>query len=254
MFIDTHSHLNFKDFDNDRADVIKKTLESGVFLINVGSDYESSKKARDIASQYEYGVWAGVGLHPSDNKKEVFDYQRYKELAQSKKVVAIGECGLDFLETTKEEEKSKQKDLLIEQINLATELKLPLILHCRKAHKELIEILQQQSKSHNLQGVVHCFTGSWEEAEQYMELGFYLGFNGIIFKFDVEETIKKMPLEKMLLETDCPFLTPPQILKKRNEPVNVKFVAQKIAEIRSENLEKISETTFENAKKLFNLD
>jgi len=254
MLIDTHSHLNFKDFDKDRTEIIKKTLEGGVFLINVGSDYESSKKAVEIASKYENGVWASIGLHPGDNKKEVFDNQKYKELAQSKKVVAIGECGLDFLETTKEEEKLKQKDLLIEQINLATELNLPLILHCRKAHKELIEILQQQAKANKLQGVVHCFTGSWEEAYQYMDIGFYLGLNGIIFKIDVEQTIKKMSIERMLLETDCPFLTPPQILEKRNEPINVKYVAQKIAEIRKENLEKTSETTFENAKKLFNLN
>jgi TatD DNase family protein len=212
---------------------------------------------------YQNGVWASVGLHPNDNKKEIFDYEKYKKLAQSKKVVAIGECGLDFLNVN-EQDKERQKDLLIQQLKLASELNLPVILHCRKAHSDLIEILKLQTTNYKLQAVIHCFTGSWEEAQQYMELGFYLGFNGIIFKMDLAETIKKMPLERMLLETDCPYLLPSirenlfensrELVSSRNEPANVKYIAQKIAEIRGESLEKIAETTTQNAKNLFKLN
>ncbi len=263
MLIDTHAHLNFKDFDKDREEVIKRSLEGDVFMINVGSDYESSVKAVEIAEKYQNKVWASIGLHPQDDKKEVFDYEKYKKLAQSKKVVAVGECGLDFLNVS-DEDKKRQEDLLIQQLNLANDLNLPVILHCRKAHQNLIEILKfQETRNKKQNGVVHCFTGNWEEAQQYMELGFYLGFNGIIFKFDVEETIKKMPLEKMVLETDCPFLLPPirensfensrELVFSRNEPINIKYIAQKIAEIRGEPLEIIAETTTQNAKNLFGL-
>ncbi len=248
MYIDTHSHLNFKDFDNDRDEVIKRTLASGVFLINIGSDYESSKKAVEIATQYGKGVLAGVGLHPGDNKKEIFDFQKYKDLAQNKKVVAIGEFGLDFLNID-EQDKFRQKALAKQQFDLAKELNLPVILHCRKAHNELIKMLGTQE----IKGVVHCFTGTWQQAQKYMALGLYLGFNGIIFKMNIEETIKRMPLEKMVLETDCPFLTPPQAQTKRNEPANVKYIAQKIADARGESLEKIAQITTENAKKLFKI-
>ncbi len=248
MYIDTHSHLNFKDFDNDRDEVIKRTLKGEVFLINVGSDYESSQKAIEITTQYENGVYVSVGLHPNDNKKEVFDFQKYKDLAQNKKVVAIGEFGLDFLNID-EQDKFRQKALAKQQFDLAKELDLPVILHCRKAHQELIEMLGTQE----IKGVVHCFTGNWRQAQKYMALGLYLGFNGIIFKMNVDETIKKMPLDRMLLETDCPFLTPPQAQTKRNEPANVKYIAQKIVDIRNESLEKIAQITTENAKKLFKI-
>ncbi len=262
MLIDTHSHLNFDDFDKDRDEVIKKSLESDVFLINVGSDYKSSVKAVEIAQNYQNGVWASVGLHPGDNKKEVFDYEKYKKLTQSKKVVAIGECGLDFLNIS-EQDKKKQGALLIQQLNLAKELDLPVILHCRKAHQNLMEILKSQIPRNKKQnGVVHCFTGNWNEAQKYIELGFYLGFNGIIFKFDIEETIKKMPLEKMLLETDCPYLLPPLARHspqgegnqhERNEPMFVKYVAERIAEIKNIKVEEVASVTTQNAKNLFKL-
>jgi len=163
--------------------------------------------------------------------------------------VAIGEFGLDFLNID-EPDKNRQKVLAKQQFDLAKELDLPVILHCRKAHNELIEMLSSQEEP---KGVVHCFTGSWQQAQKYMAFGLYLGFNGIIFKMNVDETIKKIPLDKMLLETDCPFLTPPQAQVQRNEPLNVKYIAQKIADIRGESLEKIAQITTENAKKLFQI-
>jgi len=258
MFVDTHSHLNFKAFDQDRDEVIKRTLKQGVFMINVGSDYETSRLAVEIAEKYEKGVWAAVALHPIHIKDEKFDYEKYKKLAMSsKKVVAIGETGLDAMYPNPEQEK-----IFLEHLKLAKELDLPVILHCRKAHKEMIQDLKLKVQDFQIRGVVHCFTGRWSEAKQYLDMGLYLGFNGIIFKFDVAETIKKMSLERILIETDCPYLTPPLPAEGhrakagadvRNEPLFVKYIAQRIAEIRGVSLDEIAQATTQNAKRLFKI-
>ncbi|MCX6722411.1 MAG: TatD family hydrolase [Candidatus Staskawiczbacteria bacterium] len=128
---------------------------------------------------------------------------------------------------------------------------MPVIIHCRMAHTDVLEILQGR----NLRGVIHCFTGNWEEAQKYMDLGFYLGINGIIFKFDIDEVIKKAPLEKLLIETDCPYLTPPQAGPKetKNEPIFVKYVAEKIAELKGIGFDEVASATTQNAKKLFGI-
>ena len=266
MFVDTHSHLNFKAFDNDRDEVIKRALGQDTWLINASSNYKTSKLAVEISQQYTAGVFASVGLHPincvidlsqaDEDRLEELDIEKYKELAKMPKVVAIGEIGLDYWNEPKSKEKArvfkeKQEDVFLAQLELAKDLGLPVILHCRKAHDDLIEILKSQTVSRKLQAVVHCFTGTWEQAQEYLEMGLYLGFNGIIFKLDIEEIIKKAPLERVLIETDCPFLAPPDVNMERNEPLNVKYVAQQIAKIRGESLEKISQATTQNAKKLF---
>ncbi|MDP1538587.1 MAG: TatD family hydrolase [bacterium] len=291
MLIDTHAHLNFNAYQEDADEVIKRSLDSNVWMINVGSQYETSKKAVKIAEQYEKGVYASVGLHPihletglvkikNDNeetliktREESFNYQKYKELARSKKVVAIGEIGLDYYwqpKTTKKKEifKQKQKDLLLKQLELAQELNLPVIFHCRTAHQDLIEILKSEIRNMDfeIKGVMHGFVGTVEQLEKYLELGFYIGFNGIIFKniegINFEENIKQTPLNKILIETDCPYLTPPlpaEVLTKagpmtgRNEPLYVKYVVERIAKIKNLNYQEISEITTANAKKLFNL-
>jgi TatD DNase family protein len=269
MLIDTHSHLNFKAFDDDRDEVIKRSLGEGVWIINASSNYKTSQLAVKISQQYPAGVFASIGLHPincvidlsqdDEDRLEILNIEKYRELAKEKGVVAIGEIGLDYWNEPKGKSKAeifrdKQKEVFLKQMELARELNLPVILHCRKAHSDLIRNLDDRHNCVKDQGVIHCFTGNWEEAQKYMSLGFYLGFNGIIFKFDVEETIKKMPLEKIILETDCPFLSPPELAKQRNEPANVKYIAQRIAEIRSESLEIISQTTTQNAKNLFKLN
>ncbi len=253
MLVDTHSHLNFKTFDQERDEVIIRALKGGVFMINVGSSYETSKLAIKIAEKYEKGVYAAIALHPIHLKDEKFDYKKYKELAKSsKKVVAIGEAGLDAMYPN-----PKQEEVFLEHLKLAHELDLPVILHCRKAHSDLIKVLKSEiqdphsKQKQEIRGVVHCFTGKWSEAKQYLEMGFYLGFNGIIFKHNVEESIKKVPLDRILIETDCPYLTPPMAGVERNEPLFVKYVAEKITELRGEPLEKIQEATTQNAKKLF---
>lgn len=277
MLIDSHAHLNFNAYKTDAGEVIRRSLENNIWMINVGSQYKTSQRAVGIAEKYPEGVYAAVGLHPihlaegifkvkSDaeeiafqTKDEHFDYEKYKKLAKSKKVVAVGEIGLDYYwrpktKTKLEQFKEKQKKVFLKQFDLARELNLPVIFHCRMAHKELIELLSKQLtvNSKQIAGVIHCFTGSWEQAKKYLEMGLHLGFNGIIFKLDLEEVIQKTSLERILIETDCPYLTPP-LKEGRNEPIYVKYIVEKIAKIRKMSYEKIAEITAQNARELFRL-
>jgi len=277
MIIDTHAHLNFNAYKNNLDEVIKRTLAKDIWVINVGSKYETSKRAVEIAEKYKKGIFAAIGLHPIylatefvkiktdpeegdfDVKEESFDKEKYRKLAESDKVVAIGEIGLDYYYKPKtknklEKFKEKQKQVFIQQLELAKELDLPVILHCRMAHNDLIEILKEfQVISSKFQGVVHCFTGNWEQAQEYMDMGFFLGFNGIIYKLDLDEVIKKIPLEKILIETDCPYLTPFEEQGKRNEPVFIEHIIKKIAEIKNIDYQKVVEITSSNAKNLFGI-
>jgi len=248
MLIDTHAHLNFKAFDKDRNEVIKRCQENDVWVINASSNYETSKMAIELAEKYPQSFFASVGMHPIHVGEEDFDIAKYRELAKSKKVVAIGETGLDYMYPKQEE----QKKVFLEHLELAHELNLPVILHCRKAHDELLDILTSLNID-ILFGAVHCFTGRWKQAQQYLDMGLHLGFNGIIFKFDVTEVIKKTPLNRILVETDCPYLTPPDAKVERNEPIFVKYVIQRIAELRGESFEKIANAAAHNAIELFNL-
>ncbi len=258
MIIDTHSHLQFDAFDDDRDEVIKRTLAENIQCINVGCSLDSSKKAVELAEK-QAGFFAAIGLHPTD-ADEPFDVQQYRELAKSKKVIAVGEIGLDFFR--KPFDPVKQKQVFIQQLDLAQELDLPVILHCRMAHDEVIQIISNfKFQNSNLRGVVHCFTGTWEQAQKYMDMGFYLGINGIIFKFNIDEVIKNAPLEKLLLETDCPFLTPlPAVaLAKagsygpRNEPIFMKYTIEKIAKLKSISAQEVAQKTTENARNLFKI-
>lgn len=228
-------------------------------MICVGTDLEMSEKAIKLARQYE-GIWASVGLHPNDNLGEKFDASKYRDLLLQEKVIAMGEIGLDYYRTEKLEDQKIQKQRLEEQLELAKETKKPVIFHCRDArigsvgtaHKDMFEILE--NIGFNMGGVMHSFTGTKEEAEKYLDLGLYLGFNGIItFSKQYDELIKYLPLEKILIETDAPYLTPEPHRGKRNEPAYVKFVVQKIAELREISVEEIAQKTTENTKKLFNL-
>jgi TatD DNase family protein len=249
-YFDTHAHLNFPDYNKDREDVIKRTLDEGVFVINIGTDIKESEKVVEIATCYKEGVYAGVGLHPLHAEEEDFNYEDYKKLAQDKKVVAIGETGLDYKYIKENEEaKEKQKKVFKEHIKLSRELNLPLVLHCRMAHKDLLEILKKEL---GVFGVLHCFSGKLKEAEEYLKLGFYLGINGIIFKMNLEKAVKEIPLEKIVLETDCPFLSPVED-KKRNEPLLLKYISPEVARIKEIKEEEVMGKTTENAKKLFSI-
>jgi len=277
MLIDTHAHLNFSAYKEDFEEVIKRTLENDVWAINVGTQYNTSKKAVEIAEKHEKGVYAAIGLHPIhldtglvkmkldqeeiafNSREEDFDYEKYKKLTQSEKVVAIGEIGLDYYYKPKTRRrlelfKEKQREVLLKQLNLAKELNLPVIFHCRMAHQDLIEILSENSEIRPQKAVAHGFVGTTEQLQDYLKMGFYIGFNGIIFKtiegINFEENIKNTPLDKILIETDCPYLTPPQV-EGRNEPVYIKYVAEKIAKIDNLSFEEIAKITTENAKNLF---
>jgi TatD DNase family protein len=243
MLIDTHGHLNFNAYKDDADEVIRRSLEGDTWMINVGSQYDTSRRAVEIAEKYPQGVYAAVGLHPIHSGDE-FDRAEYKELAKSKKVVAVGEIGLDYKQEYVSS-KEKQKEVLLKQLDFAKELNLPVILHCRMAHEDLLELINSE-----MRGVIHCFTGNWQEAQKYLEMGFYFGFNGIIFKMDLEEVVKRTPLERILIETDCPYLTPPQT-EGRNEPIYVKYVAEKITQLKNLTFKEVVEATTKNAKKLF---
>ena len=271
MIIDTHSHLNFKAYDDDRDEVIKRTQKEGVVCIDVGTKYETSKRAVELAQKYE-GIFAAIGMHPIHIKTDLmklkmdeneggfappgeeYDAEKYKELAKSKKVVAIGEIGLDYYyrpkgTTKKEKFKEMQKEVFKQQLDLAKELDLPVIVHARMSFDDIYDIL----KDRNLRGVIHSFTGDLETAKRFLDLGYYLGINGIIFKLDLTEVIKNAPLDKILVETDCPYLTPKAEGDKRNEPIFVKHVIQKIADIKNLSFDEVANTTTTNAKELFKI-
>ena len=277
MIVDTHSHLQFNAFKGDAGEVIKKSLAENIWMINVGTKYETSKSAVEFAEKYEQGVYAAIGLHPiyaaaefiklkTDAnegefliKEQSFDREKYKELAlhaiASKKLVAIGEIGLDYYYKPKTTEKlaqfkAKQKEVFLQQLDLAKELNLPVILHCRMAHDDVIEILQSQK---GITGVIHCFTGTLEQAKKYIEMGFYIGINGIIFKFTIDEVLKSISLDNIVVETDCPYLTPPMAESTRNEPIFIKHTIQKIADLKGLSFQEVCDRTTQNARTLFNI-
>lgn len=256
MLIDSHSHPQFPQYDRDRNEMIRRSLDAGIQMIAVGTDYEMSAKAVVLANQYE-GVWASVGLHPNDNLREKLDLNLYRKLAQDQKIIAIGEVGLDFYRTAGEENIASQKERLVKFLELAAETGKPLIMHCREAYAEMLEMLdgaQSLFGAEKIKGVVHSFTSNWEMAQNFLERGFYLGFNGIVtFTDQYNETIKNIPLDKLLLETDAPYLSPVPHRGRRNESSYLNFVAEKIAELKNLPVEELAKITTENAIKLFEL-
>lgn len=263
--IDTHAHLNLAAFKKDRGEIIKQCLGEKIGVINVGTNYQTSVKAVDLARQFSEGLWATIGLHPLHLEEtfplpaEIFDPEKYLSLIQSSsRIVAIGEIGLDYGRLPSEEVKAdavrgRQKRALETQFTFAEKVQRPVVIHCRDAFPELIAFLQER-KEKNFSGVIHCFTGDWEEAQFFLGQGFYLGLNGIIFKADLDKVISKIPLERVLVETDCPYLPPPQKKGERNSPLNLKFIVQKIADLRGISWEKVAQATTENAQRLFSLE
>jgi len=278
MLIDTHSHINFDAYRSDTDEVIRRSLDGGIWMINVGTNFKTSKKAVEITQKHKEGVFTSIGLHPinldtglvkikNDEKEgshfeKEFDYEEYKKLAKSEKVMAIGEIGLDYYYKPKTKKKlqlfkERQKELLFRGLELAKELSLPVILHCRMAHDDLIKIFSENPKIKPAKAVAHGFVGNTEQLQKYLDFGFYIGFNGIIFKkiegIDFEKNIKTTPLEKILIETDCPYLTPPPFEDQRNEPLYLRYIVQKIAQIKKITSEEVAEISTKNAKTLFKI-
>ena len=251
MFIDTHAHVNFNAFKDDADEVIERSLKENVFMINVGSQYSTSRRAVEMAKKYD-GIYAAVGLHPTHIEHETWNMEQYLELAKDEKVVAIGEMGLDYYHIKEEVDQKKQKEVFLAGIKLANETQKPMAIHCREAYEDLLKILKNNPVEKR--GVIHCFVGGMKTAQEFIELGFKIGLNGIItYSESYDKLIKNIDLKDILLETDCPYLTPAPRKGERNEPTYVKLVAEKIAQIKQISAEEVAEITTQNAKTLFAL-
>jgi TatD DNase family protein len=261
-YVDAHCHIQFDQYAVDQEEVIAKMSEEGVVGIVVGCDLESSKKAVALAEKYEH-LYASVGLHPNHESDEWYETEKYRELAMSAKVVAIGECGLDYFRPTEvnDEVKKKQKNILNDQIMLAAELDKPLIIHSRPskgtqdAYHDLIEILKKAKIEHpKLRGDIHFFVGDVAEAQALIELDFTVSFTAVItFARDYDAVVQSTPLTSILSETDAPYVAPKSRRGERNDPLAVRDVVLKIAEVRGEDPETVRITLLQNAKRLFAL-
>ncbi len=247
--IDTHAHLDFPQFKSDLGEVIKNAKKEGVNkIINIGCNAKRAKKAVQIAEQFE-NVFATVGIHPDDEFK---DFEVIEELAKHPKVVGIGETGLDFFRKENPSRK-KQEESFLKQINLAKNVNKPVVVHLRNAHDEALEFLR---KNHDFPFVVHCFSENLDFANQVIEMGGLISFTGIVTfpnAKEVQEVVKNIPLEKIMLETDCPFLAPQKHRGQRCEPAYTLEIANKIAELKNLSLKEIAETTTKTAERFFGI-
>ena len=315
MLLDTHCHLQFNGYDKNREEVIERCNQKRMILNIVGTQKDTSKKAVELAEKYD-NYYATIGTHPIHlfasrvdeeessfvSHEESFDEEYYTELAKSKKVIGVGETGLDLFHLPEgksiKEVLEKQKEVFIAHINFAAKHNLPLVIHCRSAHDEMIKLLQSViARSPNLigttssrhggisvplqstgqrdsdgskdprndrkiHGVMHCFAGDWEQAKQYLDMGLYLGFTGVVTfppkktdpkpQNDLLEVLQKVPLDRILVETDAPYLAPQKYRGTfPSEPWMVEEVIKKIAEIRQKTVEEINQIVLENALNLF---
>lgn len=280
FIIDTHSHTNFAAYDIDRDEVILRAKESGVSMINIGTQYDTSKKAVEMTGTYDT-CYAIVGLHPihttatyhdedelgQGNKSfssrgEIFDAEKYKELAQfSDRVVGIGECGFDYYRND-HDTKQIQERAFRAQIELAIELSLPLMLHVRPsqgtydAYMDVLDVLSEykETAGEKLRGNVHFFAGTTDIAQQFLDLGFDISFTGVItFAKDYEELVRCVPLDRLHAETDAPYVTPAPHRGQRNEPVYVIEVVKKIAEIKKISFDTVAQQLQKNAHRLWGI-
>jgi TatD DNase family protein len=279
MFIDTHAHVNFSAFKDDADEVIKDSLANETWMILIGTDYKTSKAALNMANKYERGIYAAVGLHPIhlfstqaqgedynfNSRQEDFNPEFYEKLLAFEKVVAMGEIGLDYYHINKSADiaqvKNKQQEVFLEQLVLARKNNLPVIIHCRNAHDDTLKVIGEFRKEYKdllpkeqPWGVMHCFSGDEDLAWRYFGLGLMISFTGLItFSKQWDDLIRKMPPDKFMIETDCPYMTPEPYRGQRNEPLFVKLVAKRIAEIKNLTTERIAELSANNAKNLFNI-
>jgi len=277
MLIDTHAHVNFAAYKDDWKEIVEKCLASDTGIINVGSQLSTSRRALDLAQKFEKHVWAAVGIHPVhlkagkfvhhdidevaevefETRGEDFVWENYFQLAQDEKVVAIGEVGLDYHHFQEGNDiqalKKKQKEILLEFIKLANEVQKPVMLHCWDGYDDLLEILQKNPVLKK--GVVHSFIGSHKTARKFIELGYKISLNGIATYGDsYNRLISEIDLKDILLETDCPYLTPrPLERQMRNEPLFVKYVAEKIAQVKKVSVEEVEKNTTQNAREVFGI-
>jgi len=251
MIFNTHTHLNDKAFRDNYKEVIEKSLDMGMRLVVVGYDFESSVSAINIAEQFE-GVYAAVGLHPTDSSVFTLKYmEQFNELLKNPKVIAIGECGLDFHWDTCP--KDLQIDSFNYQIELAIKHDLPLIVHSRDSIEETYNLLAAHG---TIKGIMHCYSGSVEMVHRFLNLGMYISLAGpVTFKNakTPKEVAKHVPIEKLLVETDCPYLTPHPFRGKENRAYFITYVVDEIARLREMTSDQVAEATWENANNIFGL-
>lgn len=273
---DVHTHAHFAAYGDEYKDVIDRALADDTWLVNVGTQRDTSAKAVEVAEKYPEGVYATIGLHPihteqsfHDSKElgdgsaakeftsrgEEFDADYYLKLGKSDKVVAIGECGLDYYRLG-EESKSKQEKVFVTQIELANELGKPLMIHCRNAFPDLIKLLKRESAKllNPHPGIIHFFTGTVKRSEELKEMGFYFSFGGVVtFTHDYDKVIEAIGLGRILLETDAPYVSPVPYCGKRNEPSYVKYIPAAIAKVLGAAPDQVAETTTVNALKVLGI-
>lgn len=254
MLFDTHAHLDHSRFDEDREELIRKIHAEGISLIvNPGADIESSKRAVELAREYDF-IYATVGVHPHDAKDLNEDaFEMIKEMAKFEKVVAIGEIGLDYYYDNSP--RDIQREAFIRQIKMANELNLPIVVHSRDASKDTYDIIKEYKKK-DIGCLLHCFGQSMEMAELYVDLGCHISFAGpLTFKnsHKLKEVARNIPIDRILIETDAPYLTPEPFRGKRNDPSKVRYVALELAKLRNMDPHEIMEITMKNGIEFFNI-
>lgn len=251
---DSHCHVDEPKFDEDRAEVLARMAERGVTRYAViGSDMASSRHAADFAGGHP-GAYAAVGIHPHEAKSFAEgDLERLAAWTQEEKVVAIGEIGLDYYYDLSPRE--TQMDVCEKQMELAWKIGMPVAYHVRDAHQDMLDLMKKH-KAHLSGGIIHCFSGSWEIAKEYLKLGYFISFAGpVTFRKapKLQEAAVKVPLDRLLIETDSPYLAPEPVRGRRNEPGNVRYVAEKIAALRGVPLEELAEATTRNAREAYQI-
>ena len=275
MLIDTHCHLDFSDFDSDRDEVIRRARSGGIErIVNIGCNLERAKKSLKIAKEHDF-IFFSAGLHPQEAEEGSDGYfAEVRKLLSDPKAAALGEIGLEFYSPKDgSARREKQREIFLKHLILAREFKKPVIIHCRNAYFELLEILADEKKKNSgLAGVVHFFSGKLSEARALWEMGFLVSFTGVITFVpkspkatgipaaacglgirDYDKVIKAAPLDKLMAETDAPYVAPEPFRGKRNEPLYVRYVAEKIAEIKGISFDEVARQTTENARNLFKI-
>jgi TatD DNase family protein len=251
MLVDTHCHLDFPEFDQDRDEVIERAKSQGIdYIVNIGASLEGSRRSVELAQKYS-SIYATVGIHPheADNFNPEIE-KEIKDLAKKDKVVAIGEIGLDYFKGYSKKE--NQLPLFLNLIKLGKELKLPLVIHTREAQADTLRILKEAQP---VKAVVHCFSGDKAFLKECLDLGFLVSFTcNVTYKkaAGLREIVKVAPLDSLLLETDAPYLSPEGLRGKRNEPAQVRLLAELVAKLKGLKFEEVAEATTLNARRFFN--
>lgn len=254
MLFDTHTHMDAAQFDEDREDAIERARQNGVTrILNIGFNRQTIPTTMQLAEKYDW-IYAAVGWHPQDAiTMQPEDLEWIEQLCQHPKVVAIGEIGLDYYWDTSP--KDVQQQVFREQIRLARKLNKPIVIHNRDAHEDVLRILREE-KAHEIGGVMHCFSGSWETAQICLDMNFYISFGGPVTYKNAKqpkEVLMNVPMDRLLIETDAPYLTPHPFRGKRNETSYVRYVAEAAAELKGVSVDEIVKITTENGCRLFSI-